>query len=66
MIFTLKSSNHSNDNNLKVQNMTLLTNNAVSLIELEGVAKTAMGMEMCKACQPHSSVCVCEGEGDTV
>lgn len=43
-----------------------LTNNAVPFIELEGVAKATMGMEMCKARQPHSSVYVCEGEGDAV
>lgn len=44
----------------------LLTNNTVSFIELRGAAKATMGMEMCKACQSQSSVCVREGEGDAV
>lgn len=44
----------------------VLTNDTVSLIEPAGVVKATVGMEMCKACQPQSSVCVCEGEGDAV
>lgn len=31
-----------------------------------GVANATVGMEVCKAGQPHSGVRVCEGEGDAV
>lgn len=45
---------------------TLLTNNAISFIEVRSAVKAAMGVEMCKACQPQSGVRVCQGKGDAV
>lgn len=45
---------------------TGLTNDAVPLVQLVGVAKATVGMEACEAGQPHSRVRVCEREGDAV
>lgn len=44
---------------------TALTNDAVSLVQMVGVAN-AVGMEVREAGQPHSGVSVREGEGDAV
>lgn len=43
-----------------------LTDDAVPGVELAGAAKANVGMEVCKAGQPHASVHVREGEGDAV
>lgn len=45
---------------------TRLTNDAVPRVQLVGVAKATVGMEVCEAGQPHSGVRVQEGEGDAV
>lgn len=41
-----------------------LTDDPVSFIELGGVAKATVGMQVCEACQPQTSVR--EGESDAV
>lgn len=51
---------------LKSVRQRRLTNDAVPGVELGGVAKATVGMEVCKAGQPHPSVSVREGEGDAV
>lgn len=45
---------------------TRLTDDAVPLVQLVGVAKASVGVEVCEAGQPHSGVRVCEREGDAV
>lgn len=45
---------------------TRLTDDAVPLVQLVGVAKATVGMEVCEAGQPHSGVRVREWEGDAV
>lgn len=57
---------HSHFPCLKPAGQRRLTNDAVPGVELRGVAKATVGMEVREAGQPHPSVRVREGEGDAV
>lgn len=44
----------------------VLTNNAIPFVEVRGAVKAGMRVEVCKACQPQSSVRVRQWKGDAV
>lgn len=58
--------NQENEHILLTLTSVPLTDNSVPLVELGRISKATVGMQVCKACQPQSSMCMCERESDAM